>query len=108
MQINKQNEFYAEVVRKRIKGREGEREEKSCLFGNCPTSALLLRLLRLGRSKTSLKSSFRSESTRGIVAPLEEEEEGGCGCGCCSSSPRCRTWGILLAFPLLPSLYAGG
>lgn len=32
-----------------------------------PTSARLLRLLRLGRSRTSLKSSLRSASMRGMV-----------------------------------------
>lgn len=35
---------------------------------NAPTSDLLLRLLLLGLSRTSLKSSLRSASTRGILA----------------------------------------
>lgn len=34
---------------------------------NAPTSDLLLRLLLLGLSRTSLKSSLRSASTRGIL-----------------------------------------
>lgn len=33
---------------------------------DAPTSALLLRLLLLGLTRTSLKSSLRSASTRGI------------------------------------------
>lgn len=37
---------------------------------NAPTSDLLLRLLLLGLSRTSLKSSLRSASTRGILLGL--------------------------------------
>lgn len=41
-----------------------------------PTSALLLRLLRLGRSRTSLKSSLRSASMRGMVRAARSGQRG--------------------------------